>query len=97
MLSEELKHGENQEFTEQELIEFIDKFSDKIVSLKLSTIAIVTLESIKPLSFLTSQAMVFFEPFVKAFFTVRDYGKLYKILEDRKLLELLITRIEEKS
>lgn len=97
MLSEELKHGENQEFTEQELIEFIEKFSDKIVSLKLSTIAIGTLESIKPLSFLTSQAMVFFEPFVKAFFTARDYEKLYRILEDRKLLELLINRIEEKS
>jgi hypothetical protein len=97
MLSEELKHGENQEFTEQELIEFIEKFSDKIVSLKLSTIAIVTLESIKPLSFLTSQAMVFFEPFVKAFFTARDYEKLYRILEYRKLLELLINRIEEKS
>lgn len=97
MLSDDLKYGEEQEYTEQELIEFIEKFSDKIVSLKLSTIAIVTLESIKPLSFLTSQAMVFFEPFIKAFFSVKDYGKLYKILEDRKLLEILITRIEEKS
>jgi hypothetical protein len=41
--------------------------------------------------------MVFFEPLVKAFFTARDYDKLYRILEDRKLLEKLITTIEEKA
>lgn len=97
MLSDDLKYKEEHEYAEQELLEFIEKFSDKIASLKLSTIAIVTLESIKPLSFLTSQAMVFFEPFIKAFFTVKDYEKLYKILENRNLLEILITKIEEKS
>ncbi|MEO0198072.1 MAG: hypothetical protein ABIM42_03635 [candidate division WOR-3 bacterium] len=97
MWNDEIKYRGEQEYTEKELMDFIEKFSDKIISLKLSTIAIVTLESIKPLSFLTSQAMVFFEPFIKAFFTAKDYGKLYRILEDRNLLELLITKIEEKS
>ncbi|MEO0273203.1 MAG: hypothetical protein ABIM31_01785 [candidate division WOR-3 bacterium] len=96
MWSDELTR-EEQDYTERELLDFIEKLSDKIVSLKLTTIAIVTLESIKPLSFLTSQAMVFFEPFIKTFFTFKDYGKLYKILEDRKFLEMLITKIEEKS
>jgi hypothetical protein len=82
---------------EKELDEFIEKFSDKIVALNFSILAVVTLESIKPLSFLASQAMVFFEPIVKAFFTARDYDKLYRILEDRQLIEKLITRIEEKT
>lgn len=85
------------DFTEKEIDEFIEKFSRKIVSLNISVLAIVTLESIKPLSFFASQAMVFFEPIVKAFFTARDYEKLYKILEDRVLLEKLIKKIEEKS
>ncbi len=88
---------EIKEFPEKELNEFIDKFADKIVKLNMSVIAVVTLESIKPLSFLASQAMVFFEPIVKVFFTAKDYDKLYKILEDRKLLEKLIRAIEDKS
>jgi len=96
MLSEDLKYKEG-EFSEQELLDFIEKLADKIVSMKLSALAIVTLESIKPLSFLTSQAMVFFEPFVNALFDTKGYAKLYKILENRELLEKLIVRIEEKS
>uniref|UniRef100_A0A7V3ZYS4 Uncharacterized protein n=1 Tax=candidate division WOR-3 bacterium TaxID=2052148 RepID=A0A7V3ZYS4_UNCW3 len=97
MLNEELKQAEPSSFEEKEIEEFIDKFSEKIVNLNLSVIAVVTLESIKPLSFFASQAMVFFEPLIKAFFTVKDYEKLYRILEDRKLLEKLITSIEEKA
>jgi len=97
MLNEDLTTKTPSNFEEKELDEFIDKFSEKIVSLNLSVIAVVTLESIKPLSFFASQAMVFLEPLVKALFTARDYAKLYRILEDRKLLEKLITTIEEKA
>jgi len=97
MLNENLTTKTPSNFEKKELDEFIDKFSEKIVSLNLSVIAVVTLESIKPLSFFASQAMVFLEPLVKAFFTAKDYDKLYRILEDRKLLEKLITTIEEKA
>ncbi len=56
--------------------------------------AILFLESSKPLSFIGSQFMVFMEPFVKTFFTVRSYERFAEMMEDRDNYERLITKIE---
>ncbi|HET9952047.1 MAG TPA: hypothetical protein VFS09_09660 [Candidatus Eisenbacteria bacterium] len=59
--------------------------------------AILLLESVKPLSFLGSQALLFFEPMVRAFFSVPDYDRVAALLERRDSLEALMVRIEAKD
>lgn len=59
--------------------------------------AIFFLESMKPLSFVGSQAMHFFEPFVNAFFTVRDYERFAVLMERRENLEALLVKIEVRD
>jgi hypothetical protein len=59
--------------------------------------AIFFLESVKPLSFVGSQALHFFEPMVHAFFQVRDYERFAMMMERRENLEALLVRIEERD
>lgn len=72
----------------------IDGLATKVVRMGMVVPAILFLESSKPLSFLGSQAMVFFEPFVKTFFTADGYTRLSRLMEDRANVEILIRRIE---
>jgi hypothetical protein len=72
----------------------IDGLAAKVVRMGMVVPAILFLESSKPLSFLGSQAMVFFEPFVKTFFTADGYTRLSRLMEDRGNVEVLIRRIE---
>ncbi|MBI2266978.1 MAG: hypothetical protein HYU64_17755 [Armatimonadetes bacterium] len=76
--------------------EFLDLLASEIVKRRLASIVVLTLESLKPLSFLGSQALIFLEPFLGAFMTKPEtYKKLIEILEDRDRLERLLERIEE--
>ncbi len=45
----------------------------RVVRMGLAVPAVFFLESTKPLSFVGSQALVFFEPFVKAFLNLASY------------------------
>jgi len=56
--------------------------------------AIFFLESVKPLSFVGSQALHFFEPMVNAFFQMRDYERFAILMERRENLEVLLVKIE---
>jgi len=59
--------------------------------------AILLLESMKPLSFLGSQALHFFEPMVRSLFSVPDYDRVAVLLERRDSVEALLVRIEAKD
>ncbi len=59
--------------------------------------AIFFLESMKPLSFLGSQAMHFFEPFVRALFSVSEYDRFAVMMERRENLEALLVKIETQD
>jgi hypothetical protein len=59
--------------------------------------AIFFLESMKPLSFIGSQAMVFFEPFVRALFSVPEYDRFAGLMERRENLEALLVKIEHQD
>jgi len=72
----------------------IEKIARRVVQWRLTVPAIVVLESAKPLSFVASQVMVFFEPIVQSLFSFKDYRDFYEMLEDRKNIELLIQAIE---
>ncbi|MBP7669510.1 MAG: hypothetical protein KA123_02920 [Candidatus Eisenbacteria bacterium] len=72
----------------------LDSVAARVVRMRLAVPAIFFLESTKPLSFVGSQALVFFQPFVETFLTVRGYERFAELLEDRANLERLIRRIE---
>jgi hypothetical protein len=67
----------------------------RVVRMGLAIPAIFFLESTKPLSFVGSQALVFFEPFVKAFLNLASYDRFTALMEDRKNVERLIRKVEE--
>ncbi len=83
------------DLTEERKTELCTKIAERIVNFRLSPVAIILLESIKPLSFLGSQLMVFIAPMVGAFTTSPFYDEMTAFLEDRPNLERLIQRIEE--
>ena len=68
-----------------------------MVALRMTVPAILALESVKPLSFVGSQALYFFEPMVRAFFTVPDYERFAALVERRDTLEALLVKIEQRD
>jgi len=59
--------------------------------------AILFLESVKPLSFVGSQAMYFFEPMVRALFAVPEYERVAALMERRESVEALLVAIERRD
>jgi ABC-type uncharacterized transport system involved in gliding motility auxiliary subunit len=77
---------------EQELLR---KLAQKVVDWQMTVPAILFLESTKPLSYIGTQMMVFFEPFVSAIFNVKDYNLFRQMMENRENVERLLQKIEE--
>ncbi|MGB9741731.1 MAG: hypothetical protein ACP5JB_02040 [candidate division WOR-3 bacterium] len=75
--------------------EILTRIARKTVDLRLTPIAIVLLESTKPLSFVGSQLMVFFQPIVTALFPFHQYDEIAALFEDRANIEILIQKIEQ--
>ena len=75
--------------------EVLTKIAQKVVDLRLTPVAIVMLESGKPLTFVGSQLMVFLQPIVTSLFPFRQYDEVAALLEDRSNVESLIRKIEE--
>jgi len=75
--------------------EILTKIAQKIVDLRLTPVAVVMLESSKPLSFVGSQMMVFFQPIVTSLFPFRQYDEVAALLEERTNVEALIQKIEK--
>ena len=59
--------------------------------------AILFLESVKPLSFIGSQAMYFFEPLVRALFPLPEYERFAAMMERRENVEALLVAIERQD
>lgn len=74
--------------------ELLDKLAQKVVGYRMTIPAIMFLETAKPLSYIGSQTMVFFEPMVKAVFNVAEYDEIRIMMEDRRNVEELLVRIE---
>ncbi len=72
----------------------LEKLAKKVVEWRMAVPAIMFLESVKPLNFIGSQAMVFFEPIVQTVFNFRDYDTLRTALERRQTIEILLLKIE---
>ena len=75
----------------------MDKLGAWLASRSLETPAVLFLESVRPLSFVGAQAMIFLEPFARAVFDVKEYERLARLLERRENLELLVRAIEDAA
>jgi len=84
------------ELTPEEEARMIDRIADEVIKRKLETVAIMFLESIKPMSYVGSQlAMVFVGPFLAIF---GDLGINYiKFFDKRDNVEKLLLKIEEQA
>jgi hypothetical protein len=83
------------EVTKERRDEIFRKVAEKVVDMKLTPVAIVMLESSKPISFVGSQLMVFFQPIYSAVFPAQPYNEIATLLEDRANIEILIREIEK--
>ena len=86
--------GDKPKLTEKQA-ELLDKLAQKVVGYKMTVPAIMFLETVKPLSYVGSQTMVFFEPMVKAVFNIAEYDEIRILMEDRRNVEELLVRIEK--
>ena len=73
----------------------LDKAAQFIAKRQLEAPAIMALQSLTPLSFVGSQALVVLEPFLGVFFSEKDYQEVINILEHRDGIELFIQKIEQ--
>jgi hypothetical protein len=89
----ELPNPDLDPLSEEERV-VLDKLAKQVVKRGMTVPAIVFLESVKPLNFIASQAMVFFEPIVQAIFSIRDYNTFRSALEKRETIEILLLKIE---
>jgi len=75
--------------------EILEKVAKKVVNWRMAVPAIMALETAKPLSFIGSQAMVFFEPIVQSLFSIKHYDTFREMMEDRENVERLLLLIEK--
>ncbi len=73
----------------------LEKLAKKVVQWRMAIPAILFLESVKPLNYIGSQTMVFFEPIVQTIFNFRDYDTLRATMERRESVEILLQKIEK--
>ena len=83
-------------FSEEEM-ELLGKIADAVVKRKLAIPAIMFLESIRPLNFIGSQAMAFFQPILGAVSSTIKFEKAGELLEKRKSVAILIDILERKN
>jgi hypothetical protein len=72
----------------------LTKVAQRVVRWKMSVPAIVFLESVKPLNYIGSQTLVFFEPIVQSVFNFKDYDTFQRAMERRENVERLMQKIE---
>lgn len=76
--------------------EVLGKVADEIARRGMTPVALFALESIRPLSFLASQALVVMGPIVKSLLSLKEYDVFCDALEDRANLDWLVARLEEE-
>lgn len=77
--------------------DLMEKISKAIVQRQLTVPAIIFLESIKPLSFLGNQMLIFANPVISLVVQSGNYYKFIRMIENRENIEKLTIMIEEEN
>ncbi len=85
-----------EELTERQ-IELLGKIADRVIKYRMAMPAILFLESVRPLYYVGSQAMVFFAPIVHSLFSAKEYDEIQLALEHRETIAYLADVLEEKE
>ncbi|MBI3326937.1 MAG: hypothetical protein HYZ81_09580 [Nitrospinae bacterium] len=80
-----------------EELDLLDCVARAVVQRRMTGPALVCLESIRPLNYVSSQVMVFLEPLVGNFISTRDYKRIATTLQHRESIQVLITKIEAQE
>jgi hypothetical protein len=75
----------------------LDRVATRIADLHLEVPALLTLESVRPLSRVAGQAMIFFEPFLQVVLRGGDSRRFALLLQRPEGLEALASRIEDHA
>lgn len=81
----------------EEDLELLRRVADQICRRGMGAPAILALESMRPLNFLGSQAMVALKPFVEVLVSSGDYERFTLLLERRDAVPALIACIEQQE
>ena len=71
------------------------ELAKKIVNKKVTVLAIFLLESMKYISFIAGQTLIFFGPVLTMFVNDKKYYDFISLLEKRENVEFLISKIED--
>ena len=77
--------------------QFLIDIAKTIKSKNLNVPSIFFLEMMKPLSFISSQTMIFFGPIFSAFIKPDSYYRAAEIFENRDNVEFLLKEIERSN
>ncbi len=77
--------------------DLLNRLAGRIVQMRMSTPAILFLESVRPLNYVGSQVMVFFAPVVRGFFGLPEWDELRMVLERRESIGYFLDLIEAKE
>ncbi len=83
--------------TPEAVADLLGRIARKVVEREMTVPAIMLLETVKPLSFLGSQALVFLNPIVSLIVSSEDYYRFVRLLDDRENIEKLEIAIEEEN
>jgi len=83
--------------SEERKIEIMKIIAREVVKRQMTLPTIIFLESVKPLNYIGSQAMVFFNPLIQIVFPTKMYGELQLMFEKRENMEKLIQVIEAED
>ena len=83
------------EISPERAIELVEKISRYIVKRRMAAPAIMTIESLRPLSRIGSQLLYFIAPFAEVFFNAKEYEEFAAMLEHEEYVKLLMKRIDE--
>jgi len=75
----------------------LERVATRVTELRMEVPALLTLESVKPLSFVAGQALVFFEPLAQGMLGFPDYRRFAALVERREALEALAGLIEQRA
>ena len=73
----------------------VDKVCREVVKRRLALPAQILLETFRPLNYIGSQVMHFFQPIISAVLTVDGYTEFSNFLEQRGSVDYLCNRINE--
>ena len=77
--------------------ELVERLAELVVRRRMTTPALMLLESGRPLNFIGSQILAFLGPFAKMVFSPVEYDRFVELLEKRRSIDLLVDAITQRE